>query len=499
MANKKIKIMAEESPFSKIPSQLNQIPEGVPVVFISYSWDNESHKQWVVDLSKDLREKFRIYTLLDCYNRGGDDLITFMQKGLKRADRVLIIGTPNYKNKLESSIGGGVKFEDQVITIALYKEMGSNKFVPILREGAFSESFNELIETRLGYDMSNDGYYEERLQELAADLWGTPINIAPTLGPKPNFTPASQTLHSIVPESKEDYSTLVKNYLLDNSKQILLTELIENESKKAFKTICNNANYGVIQDSISFGSYIEIHQKAIENLMATVVPIVRYGTLEQQKLLVEAMALLCKMPFINGHIILKGSENVHLLASTFLFHAVGVACVKYQKFGLIHEMMQAKVTAPNVFSPNHSLYLEYLSGCNHWDYNSLNIFLNATWIYPYSQMVMSAIKNLFSEVFFDDDEFTNYYYAWEHLASLSCRYYKCCQLADNWNPLGGFVRKRIAMLRPSDDFYTQFFREAFEKKENWEPLKQGLFNGNFSEFATVYEVSEKFYKQNMKY
>lgn len=89
--------MAEESPFSKIPSQLNQIPEGVPVVFISYSWDNESHKQWVVDLSKDLREKFRIYTLLDRYNCGGDDLITFMQKGLKRADRVLIIGTPNYK------------------------------------------------------------------------------------------------------------------------------------------------------------------------------------------------------------------------------------------------------------------------------------------------------------------------------------------------------------------------------------------------------------------
>lgn len=75
--------MAEESPFSKIPSQLNQIPEGVPVVFISYSWDNESHKQWVVDLSKDLREKFRIYTLLDRYNCGGDDLITFMQKGLK--------------------------------------------------------------------------------------------------------------------------------------------------------------------------------------------------------------------------------------------------------------------------------------------------------------------------------------------------------------------------------------------------------------------------------
>ena len=49
--------------------------------------------------------------LLDQYNRGGDDLITFMQKGLKRADRVLIIGTPKYKEKIEK-LSSGAKFED---------------------------------------------------------------------------------------------------------------------------------------------------------------------------------------------------------------------------------------------------------------------------------------------------------------------------------------------------------------------------------------------------
>lgn len=97
----KIAYMPTKSPFSKIPSQLDQIPEDTPVVFISYSWDSEEHKQWVSDLSKDLREKFHVYTLLDQYNCGGDDLITFMQKGLKRADRVLIIGTPKYKEKIE--------------------------------------------------------------------------------------------------------------------------------------------------------------------------------------------------------------------------------------------------------------------------------------------------------------------------------------------------------------------------------------------------------------
>lgn len=75
-----------ESPFSKIPSQLDMIPSGVPIVFISYSWDSTEHKDWVLRLSKDLREAYRVYTLLDQYGRGGEDLITFMKNGLNKAN-----------------------------------------------------------------------------------------------------------------------------------------------------------------------------------------------------------------------------------------------------------------------------------------------------------------------------------------------------------------------------------------------------------------------------
>lgn len=489
--------MPAESPFNKIPSQLDQIPEGVPVVFISYSWDSEAHKEWVHNLSKDLREKFRVYTLLDRYNRGGDDLPTFMLKGLKRADRVLIIGTPAYKDKLENAQGGGAKFEDQVITIALYKEMGSNKFVPVLREGNFSESFNTLIETRLGYDMRNDGQYEERLQELAADLWGQPMNVAPTLGPKPNFTPASLTLQTILPESSEDYSTLVKVYMADPSKQIVLTEFLEQEAKNAFKQIMDHAHYGRSQTEATFAAYIDIHKKAIENLMATVVPLVRYGNLQQQKLLIDAMVLLCKKPFTNGEVTMVGAEKVHLLASTLLYHAVGVACLKYEKYHLIYEMMHATVTAPNIFSPSYAYSLEYLAGCTHWDQFTLNSYLNANWINPYSQLIIINIKSLFKDVFFDEDEFTNCFYTWEHFASLLCRYYKCNPLSQDWNPIGSFIRKRISILRGEEDFYTKFFATANTEQDNWEPLKQGLFGGKYADYAKVYEDSEAFYRQNM--
>ena len=341
--------MKSKSPFKHIPSQFDLIPEGVPVVFISYSWDSEEHKDWILKLSADLREKFSIYTLLDQYNRGGQDLITFMRNGLERADRVLIIGTPKYKKKIEKT-SGGAKFEDQVITIELYHSIGSSKFIPVLRDGSFSESFSNLIQLRIGYDMSNDALYEKKLQELAADLWGTPINVAPALGPKPNFTPATQVLQPLKAESPKDFSIIVKNYLLDSTKQIVLMEFVEEEIDKAFAKILEHASYDKSTTPQIFDSYRSIHIDAVANLLSAMLPIVRYGTLEQQKILVQAMSKLCIKPFRNGEFTACGSVYVHLLAASFLFYATGLAAVKYGKFALVNIIVHAKVFAPNALS-----------------------------------------------------------------------------------------------------------------------------------------------------
>ena len=89
--------------------------------------------------------------------------------------------------------------------------MGSSKFVPILRDGTFGDSFNELIETRTGYDMRNDTNYEKVLQELASDLWECPMNTAPTLGPKPNFSLASQILQPFADQPLKTFPQLLNH------------------------------------------------------------------------------------------------------------------------------------------------------------------------------------------------------------------------------------------------------------------------------------------------
>lgn len=141
-----------------------------PVVFISYSWDNVSHKKWVKQLADDL-VGHGIDAQIDQYQPAGTSLSSFMIDGIKNADKVLIIGTPNYKSKAENH-KGGTNIEDQIINIQISRDFLSIKYIPLLRKGEFNESFTDLIGDRKGFDFRNDCEYEANLKELVDDLKG---------------------------------------------------------------------------------------------------------------------------------------------------------------------------------------------------------------------------------------------------------------------------------------------------------------------------------------
>ena len=154
-------------------SQFDDIRSSVPTVFISYSWDDEEHKKWAKQLADDLRSKHNICSLIDQYNLAGASIVEFMNKGMRVANRVLMIGTPIYKQRSETGIGTGGKYEGVIITTELYKNTETIKFIPLLRRGdSFNDSFINVISVLNGYDFRDDSKYNEKLQELADEIYG---------------------------------------------------------------------------------------------------------------------------------------------------------------------------------------------------------------------------------------------------------------------------------------------------------------------------------------
>lgn len=159
-----------------------------PTVFISYSWDSEEHKAWVLKLAKDLSNGYGAIVLLDQVELSvGKDLTYFMENSIEKATKVLMIMTPNYKKKAEGR-SGGIGFEYSMISQELYEvQLGNIKFIPILRSGTSEISCPKYVKSKIYHPMTEDSNYHSDLHKLAMIIYDKQTVEKLEPGPIPNF------------------------------------------------------------------------------------------------------------------------------------------------------------------------------------------------------------------------------------------------------------------------------------------------------------------------
>lgn len=151
-----------------------------PKVFISYSWDSEAHKNWVLNLASRLREK-GIDAILDQWHVAlGDQLPEFMEQSIKTSDYVLVVCTPNYRIKSESR-QGGVGYEGHIISSELFVQQNQRKYIPILRDGDTSTSIPIMLSGKRYLNLSDDPSFESNFAALLSTLHGVKPQ-APPIG-----------------------------------------------------------------------------------------------------------------------------------------------------------------------------------------------------------------------------------------------------------------------------------------------------------------------------
>lgn len=151
-------------------------------VFVSYSWDSDDHRQWVIRLATALVSN-GVNVLIDEWDLDyGDDLAKFMEQGVRDADRVLIVCTDEYVRKADAGIGG-VGYEKMIVTGELVRNVGTKKFIPVIREGSDPDKLTPtFLATRLFSDFRDDTVFDQKLNELAYSIThGTKVT-KPALG-----------------------------------------------------------------------------------------------------------------------------------------------------------------------------------------------------------------------------------------------------------------------------------------------------------------------------
>jgi len=158
--------------------------ESAPVVFVSYTHEDPAHKAWVRTLAADLRGG-GVNAILDQWElRLGTDLTLFMESGIRKSDRVLLVCTPVYARKANEG-EGGVGYERLVVTGELAKNIATEKFICVLRRGTKNVSIPTFAQTRLYVDFTDDANYRTSLEQLLRDIHNAPSEPKPLLGANP--------------------------------------------------------------------------------------------------------------------------------------------------------------------------------------------------------------------------------------------------------------------------------------------------------------------------
>ena len=136
-----------------------------PKVFISYSHDSPEHKQWVSKLAAKLRRD-GVDAILDQWDLNLDqDLTQFMESGVRDSDRGLVICTDSYVRKANAG-EDGVGYEPMIVTKKLVEDIGTNKFIPIIRQTLWEDKTPDFLKERLYIDFTDDNQFDAKFEEL---------------------------------------------------------------------------------------------------------------------------------------------------------------------------------------------------------------------------------------------------------------------------------------------------------------------------------------------
>jgi hypothetical protein len=248
-----------------------ELIEGIPRAFISYSWDDEEHRRWVAALGARLRGDGVDLVLDEWHLHPGDQAPAFMEGAIRSADFVLIICTPNYRQKSDGR-RGGVGYEGNVITAEMLTSGNDRKFIPVLRRGEWSEVAASWLMGKIYVDLRGNPYSEESYLVLLNSIFRRLPKPPPIGAPKPDISDPQASMVRIERERlygdllnaavRVSEETIKKRHLIksgDAAAKKLLTSEVEPELKRQAARCLDLVNRALLVGS-------EAIQEAVKNV-----------------------------------------------------------------------------------------------------------------------------------------------------------------------------------------------------------------------------------------
>lgn len=152
---------------------------------MSYSHDDDEHRDWVLQLATRLRGN-GVDVCLDRWNVSlGGNLAHYMERAANQNYRVIAVVTEKFTEKCDDRTGGAGA-EAQMLSARLFDDLSSDAVIPIIRNNPSNPpALPAFLRGRMWEDFRNDAARETAYENLLREIHGMPVDAAPPLGPNP--------------------------------------------------------------------------------------------------------------------------------------------------------------------------------------------------------------------------------------------------------------------------------------------------------------------------
>lgn len=297
------------------------------------------------------------------------------------------------------------------------------------------------------------------------------------------------------PLTKDIAVARIKKYIADPNGLIQYSDLFEQEAQAAYEKIAKELNYNYF-DKKTFDKFNELHFGAIEKLMPMCITAVRWAKPEHEEAIVNAIIRLSSgLPTICNYS--EDAIKLQKLASLYLTYVVGISCIIYEKYSLLDKVFHIKV--PTEYGKE---FLIKKVNCKLWiDDDTINPVLYGSQRYysPFSIFIEKQLKQTFAHILTDSRDYECTFDIFEyflginycHIVGMFCGHY--------WVPKGIYDRRAGRhQYNYRDNPYDAFFSTAFTDGQNWTPIKQGMFNGDYSVYQEAKQHADEFLKETRR-
>lgn len=273
-----------------------------------------------------------------------------------------------------------------------------------------------------------------------------------------------------------------KRYLADERHHILLHELVDDETERVYDVL-SEANFAA--KGVSFNAE-ELRRRltSYEASLKTLVPLLAtgcyWGVAAHERVWVKALERIGNPQ--GGRDGTVGWLSLRLYPALLLLYACGTAAVAQDKYGAL----SALLTRPKYYEEGRGTPL----ACNLIpnrvvDLTTFNQMLERPRLTPVSDHLAHVLRSPLQELLRDDAAYERTFDRFECLYALIYE----DELRSNATGMKGLVGRfgyKLAHYGASSPLMV-LLAEAADKNEAWEPLRAGLFGGDYSRFEQAAE------------